>query len=310
MTAILAHLRSQMTRRHLRPPLGFMHVPKAAGTWMVRQIDAELRPRRSIYAMDRTLFGDFEEFDTMDPEIRSRIVLDPADLPAGADVVAGHLGLATITARQREIRLATVLREPRARLLSHWLYWRSYDDEVLARYGGWQQAMALSRLDFPDFLAHAQIACIADNLLVRMLLSPHPLIPLAGFIDPQHDSALIAAARSALARFHHVGIAENPSLSERFAAWARHAYGRSPWAALRAAIPDRQPSRPNEARASKLRGPPILQQLAAADDKLAACTRLDRMLWEQAAQITLQQADIVPIGDRVFADTLQRYTAL
>ena len=67
-----------MTRRTLNPPLGFVHIPKAAGTSITQQLDLFLRPRKFIYGLDRSQFGSFTAFETMPAEMRAGI-FDSAD---------------------------------------------------------------------------------------------------------------------------------------------------------------------------------------------------------------------------------------
>lgn len=306
---IRTKLKAALTRRRLSPRLAFMHVPKAAGTSIIRQIDAELRPRRMIHFADRTQYGGFDQFATLEKWVRHGTALTPEEIPGDADVLVGHLGLSTILARYPEARLATVLREPRCRQISHWLYWRGYGPETRALYGAWGENIALSQHDLADYLERPEIACITDNCVTRMLLWPHPLIPDAGFIAPQHDATLLAEARAALARFTHVDIAE-ADLSTRFGTWLRQSYGRTIWTRLSEALSDDSASRKNEAGAIDLGQDTVRRQVEAAEHSLSARSRIDFNLWADRATTILSPADPHHLAADSLARTIARYDGL
>ena len=52
-----------------------------------------------------------------------------------------------------------------------------------------------------EFLTSAQIACQTDNVAVRMLLWPHPLIPDDDFTREENDEVLIELALASLEAF-------------------------------------------------------------------------------------------------------------
>src|ERR1700751_4128077 len=78
-------------------PLLFMHIPKTSGMALNSAFREALAPRRALLlGYDRVVFGSFQSFDSMDPELRSRIYLDPADLPASLDFTRGHISFSTL----------------------------------------------------------------------------------------------------------------------------------------------------------------------------------------------------------------------
>ena len=85
-------LKLTLTRRRIRPKLCFMHVPKAAGTAVIKRIEFNLRPRRSEYRLDGTQFGSFDRFDTMSKSVRDGILFDVRRIPKDTDVLMGHMG--------------------------------------------------------------------------------------------------------------------------------------------------------------------------------------------------------------------------
>ena len=114
-------------------PLAFMHIPKCAGASLKFGLQKALMPTRFVSGFDRTLFGLFEDFDSMDIELRSSIYKCGRDLPRDADYIGGHFSASTLFEAFPTAQYMTVLREPKSRLLSNWLYWRSTDDLSLSK---------------------------------------------------------------------------------------------------------------------------------------------------------------------------------
>lgn len=116
-------------------------------------------------------------------------------------------------------QLITFMREPRSRILSHWLYWRSQTDEHIAAWGDWGRRVYNARLSLLDFLFCEDVACQIDNLTLRMLLWPHPLIPPNGFIVKRNDKRLVDEAVTRLHRFAYVDLVENPRIQTDLSNW-------------------------------------------------------------------------------------------
>ncbi len=114
--------------------------------------------------------------------------------------------------------MVTVLREPVSRLLSHWMFWRKQQDDALAGWGGWGDYVRQARRPLGEFIAEPQVAAQTDNMTLRMLLWPHPMVPPDGFIDPAHDAELLREARRRLDGFALAEIVEGP-IAPRLAAW-------------------------------------------------------------------------------------------
>lgn len=301
-----------MTRRTLNPPLGFVHIPKAAGTSITQQLDLFLRPRKLIYGLDRSQFGSFTAFETMPAEMRAGI-FDSADtIPEQADIIAGHLSPKTIRVRYPMARLITIMRAPSARLVSHWFYWRGYTDDVLAKYGTWGNLIATARSDFADFLCVRQIACVTDNVILRMLLWPHPLIPDDNFIDPEHDDMLIAEARLMLDQFCHTDIIEAPDAEKRLNIWLTKNYGRSFWAEFQNFVRRGEPIMKNSSNIPvvKMSIPLSIQLKNFAGQLMRDRVRLDDMLWNDISKryFTDQEAKI--IYAKSLAGAIARYEYL
>lgn len=150
----------------------------------------------------------FHDFDTLDPDTRAALAVGHDELQELSDyaVVSGHFSLASLLRVTSAASVATVLREPRARLLSFYAFWRLSSLIRTTMRGYPALDHALRPLD--DFLAEPQLAPATDNLLCRILLAPDPSIPKLDFIAPDHVDDLASRAIGVLERLGFVGILE------------------------------------------------------------------------------------------------------
>ncbi len=151
--------------------------------------------------------------ETLSPELRQCFykVLPPAN---GNDFLNAHMAYSTIIQGRPAARLMTVLREPRLLRIPLWMFWRSYSDETLAAAGVWGRITRMGRGSLIECLNHPEAAYQTDNIAVRMLLWPHPLIPNDGFIDGASDQRLVSEALARLKTFDFVDVIENPRFVE------------------------------------------------------------------------------------------------
>jgi hypothetical protein len=68
-------------------------------------------------------------------------------------------------------------------------------------------------------MALPEVCPTMDNATIRILLSPHPLIPDDAPIDPADDQTLLTQARTVLAQYSFVDVIENPSWSDALSGW-------------------------------------------------------------------------------------------
>jgi hypothetical protein len=200
-------------------PTVFMHIPKTAGMALAQGVSDALAPRRTVRGFDRAAFGGFREFDTFACSERRQTYVDPSELPADGDFVCGHIAFSTLLQRYRSANYLTLLREPLSRILSLWLYWRATPDDYLARFGAWAEYVKRARTPLRDFVSCKDVACQVDNVSVRMLVWPHPLIPDEDFIDPRHDKVLLKDALARLKQFSFADIVENPQMPANLQIW-------------------------------------------------------------------------------------------
>lgn len=197
------------------PPTCFMHIQKCAGQSLYAALDAalppgSLAPRR----MEPANFCSFDDFDLLGDDARARVAVGDDELLElrGYRAVFGHFTLPTLARLAPLSGIGTVLREPRARLLSYYVYlrckvalrtmWAPYDVHVPA-----EQSLA-------GFLAEPRVARTTDNRVCRMVMHGDPRVRDGEFIHAADLEPLAEAAVERLERLGFVGL-----LEDRDAAW-------------------------------------------------------------------------------------------
>ena len=293
----LAGLPQGLVRHDPARPLAFMHVPKTAGIAMIGGLAGALRPRRVVSGFDHSLFGAFDGFDTIDPDLRRHIYASPAEVPRDGDFIAGHMAPSTLVASYPDAQLVTCLREPRARLLSHWVYWRAQPADHVSAWGSWARISLTGHDPLAGFLGRRDIACQTDNLALRLLLWPHKLLPPDDFIAERDDDALLEAALMRLRGFAYADVVENPRLVANASAWC----GRP----VTFPVANATPAVPAEFRV------PLRRELTAlAYDRLCARSRLDLWLWTAVAERQAPGVDVARLCEYAVAQAVARCSDL
>ena len=278
-------------------PIFFMHVPKTSGLSMTRSLVDAIQPRIIFQGFDQSTFGSFQDFASIDRELRKTICLDSRTIPPDADLVAGHLSYSTLSRVNPRAHLVTVLREPISRILSHWLYLRALPDESLVRWGEWSRYTRWARRPLEDFLAREDLGCQIDNLAVRMLLWPHPQIPAAGFIDTRYDERLIDEATRRVERFAFIDAIENLDFPASLARWLGKSlsYGRD----------NETPAVPTELRSQ------LHEELSPeAIELLESHSRLDYQLWAKIVARGVTHLRSETFQKQVLMKTVARFAGL
>ncbi|WP_371345465.1 hypothetical protein [Ancylobacter sp. IITR112] len=279
------------------PKLVFTHIPKSAGTSLRHALRAALQAERVADGFDRSLYGGFSGFHAFGPEARATTALSLEELPAAPDIVIGHYAASTTRARYPQAPHMTVLREARARALSLWIYWRSVPPAALAGWGGWGRYVARATAPLADFLSDREVAAQTDNVGLRLLLWPHPLIPDSGFIAEKDDAPLLALAKGVLDSFDFVDVIENPRFESRLAGWVG--------GGLR--LERLNESLPVPAELSV----PLAQMLTPeAMAALAQRSRLDDVLWRHVARLHLPAERIEAVREAAYAAAIARHALL
>ena len=289
----------------MRERIGYLHVPKAAGTSVTDAIRravvaAAEREERVIsicpQVMDRTLYGSFDRYGELSDKPREMIFTGPVERLAGYEVVVGHFSAASLRPGRGDHDLAVLFREPRARLMSHYSYWSSWSAEEHAAWDPYDGSRHAADAPWPDLLVDESLASQIDNVAARLLLSPHPLIPTDGFIA-DHDLAEVAsAAVETLGRFGFVDAIENGPQC-----WSRL----GEWAGLDLDVGHRNVTEDTDA------DPSVWAEAEApgAVSALAARTAVDRRLWLTAMHRNdpgRSEADVVAEGDHVASEQLRK----
>lgn len=164
----------------------------------------------SKYRFDESLFGSFEDYDEMTTEMRTSILrlTDEIDEPAAA-LVAGHLSLPGMQRLVDERDTFTVLREPRARLLSHQLYWALRP--VKDSYRGYKIEL-LSLDGLRPFLRNDDAAHQHDNLMCRMLAANRCPLPIDRAMTEPERAVAAAAAIEAVESLGLTTYLESPTM--------------------------------------------------------------------------------------------------
>jgi hypothetical protein len=275
--------------------LVFNHIPKTAGTALAEGLIETLRPTRIVRGVDGVVLGDLGRLGSVHPRLRGTVITSPDRIDADAQFVTGHITPATTMAGLPSARHLTVLREPRTRILSLWMFSRTRPARESRRWGAYGAPIRLARLPLADYLAAPAAAIGVDNMITRFLAWPHRLAPADGFIDPSHDDELLAAAHERLGRYAHVGLVEDPRMSERLSAFL----------GIALAVP-----RLNETGAGWAATPDVVAEVAAADDLLRARTRLDGRLWSLVVARELPDESPEELAEQTFARAVERYAAL
>jgi len=269
----------------------FMHVPKCGGVSLTNSLIEALRPLSRLEGFDRSLFGDYQDFESFQSENRPNIYMDV--LPEGDfDFIAGHMALSTLKARFPEGRYMIVLREPRVRLVSLFLYWRSLPETELARFGSWSSLLRLSQSGLFDFLVAKKLACQTDNLFARLLLRPHAAIPDGDFTPSSERHALYEEAKRKIDEFDFVDLLENPKLEGNISFSLTRPF---------------RLCRDNETPVRSDLPIDIEKELSEdVRNRLESLTEIDRQLWAHVAQRQDLLNDKSPSADHRFAAYVKR----
>jgi hypothetical protein len=190
-------------------PACFLHVPKCAGTAMTYALEAALPPGSlAPWRFDRDQFAP-EDLDILPEETRALVLESPEDQRAllGYRAVAGHFSLNTLLSVAPPSAVCAVLREPRARLLSVYAFWRTLSTNDGHPSPAFRVA-ANARRPLAEFLADCNLVSSMDNQVCRIILGEDPRLPMSAFAAKSDMEGIAADAIQRLEEFGFVGILE------------------------------------------------------------------------------------------------------
>jgi hypothetical protein len=248
-----------------------LHIPKSAGTSVSLGLENSKFTKSAWGLFDEVLFGEFTDFDSLDDTTRKRLIhLPGARIDPEWQAVSGHLSLPTINKIFPHHRVFTVLREPRTRLLSLYLFWRAVDNIERRKWGTRASQLDLAAGPFASFLTAKKVSPQTDNVIVRMLLGKHPLIPLNNFIEPASDTRLLRETRAAIRKIGLVGLTEDVRLNDKIGRFIGFSY---------------ELPRLNVTQSPVGQTVDITKELSVdAMEALLARCRLDRQIWLDVAR--------------------------
>ncbi|MFK7919958.1 MAG: hypothetical protein AB8G14_17920 [Ilumatobacter sp.] len=183
----------------MRTRFAFVHVPKSAGSSIKHAVASRCEPGTvAPRQLDRVLFGGFDRFTSMPSHTLDTIAVHGGGDLTGFDVAMGHFGINSFRRHFALDEIMTVLREPRSRLLSLRTFWGSWSAERHADWDPYDASRRAADSSWEAFLTAPALASQTDNLVARMLVSPHVKVPLDGFIDPDDYEEIFDIARAVL----------------------------------------------------------------------------------------------------------------
>lgn len=277
-----------------RLPLVFNHIPKTAGTAFTASLSKAIADDKVVVGIDRCLFGNFTDFDSIPAPMRQMVFLSSDEIPRDMKLVTGHLAVSTTDAAYPTAQRLTLLREPRVRVLSHWMYFCSLTEEALRPLGALAKYVRKSHEGLDIFLSEASLGCQIDNCITRFLLWPHPLIPSDGFILQDDDEDIVEQALQKIEKFTYVDVIENPDLEKNLRAWLGREFVLKPANKTGVILP-------------QLKMPLCRELTTSALRNLEARSRIDSKLWAYVAAAKVGDAAAARQRDDAIIQAISRY---
>ena len=276
----------------MRPRLAYLHLPKAAGT-SIRAAVSSYYPREDTvpWSFDRHLFGDHPRLG----EVGEPIFLGSPDELRPYPYMEGHWTIPTMLEAFEPSEIVCILREPRARFLSHYTFWRGWPPEMHALWEPYPGAR-FAQLPLREYCLSAPIAHQADNLVTRLILGPHRLAPNDAHIKPGDIDTVAAEAIRQVDDLGYVDVLERgDAVYHDFEEW----FG-SPLHQERLNVTDLARGEPVDLK--DLVDPVVL---GLVNDRNAS----DLQIWEHvAAQRGLGKLELQPMSDAAYGSAIARVT--
>jgi 2-polyprenyl-3-methyl-5-hydroxy-6-metoxy-1,4-benzoquinol methylase len=194
----------------VRPRACLLHIAKCAGSSVgARLAEATGLPPPPDQQFDHCYLAGFEQPELLDPAVRATVAWDDRPTGVGDHVFLQHWSLPTILGHFDGTDVATVLREPSARILSYVEFTRSLPQALHRAWYPETLPAVLARSSLVDVLSSPRAARAIDNLIVRQVLWGDPRIPEAAFIAEVDVDALAADTITRLEQLAVVGVVED-----------------------------------------------------------------------------------------------------
>ncbi|OYV50071.1 MAG: hypothetical protein B7Z78_12195 [Rhodospirillales bacterium 20-60-12] len=250
------------------PPLSFLHLEKTAGISLTAFLSAQFHPSQ----LDR------DDWRTLPPHLVQRFGPHLDNHAGKSPLVWGHYDLPSLRRLDPERFVLTMLREPKARLVSLYHFWRSVDPRLISDDQGNFTVALAHKADLAGFLRTDDpfVRDYIDNFYVRRLtgyyVTGNDSDPLAD--DPQTS---LNHAIAALDDIEFVGITEY--MDESLVRLASCLGIAPPERAPRANVMERNADEDPAAFRAVSRQPISPE----AQEALADLTRLDRVIYQRAS---------------------------
>jgi len=157
---------------------------------------------------DASFFSDFDSYELLDPSQRAQFAITPGEVRSMRNyrAVSGHFCLPTLLQVTEASSICTVLREPRARLLSVYMYWRI--PNLFQAYEPYRVHLHAAR-SLNDVLSEPRLAEELDNAVCRRLLDDDPRLPPKRFARQCDVASIAADAIRRLETLGFVGVLES-----------------------------------------------------------------------------------------------------
>lgn len=235
------------------------------------------------------MFGNHPGID----DVPQPILLDESEDLSGYRYMEGHYALPTIEQGFDLADVVCILREPRARFLSHYTFWRSWGPELRDQWLPYDVPRA-ARQSLVAYCADPAAAHQTDNLIARLIIGPHAMIPADGMIAVEDGPTLISLGVERLDALGFVDVLERGDAAfDALETW----FG-SPLERVHLNETDLDDGPPIDA--AELTDPATL---VAIDQR----TAIDRALWQHVAtRCGLSDVDARRLGNDTFAASLNR----
>lgn len=169
---------------------------------------------------DTCYVAGYDRPDLLSEAAAAMVAWDDAPDHVGPRAVGHHWSLPTLTRSFEPSDIATLLREPRMRVLSYIEFARSMGQEAYRFWYPYDLPAQLARAPLAEALSDPMFARVSDNLITRQLLWGDTRVRPGRFVDAAHIESLAADAIAVIDTLGAVGVVEAMDVSiDRLTTW-------------------------------------------------------------------------------------------